>query len=65
MFRDMSPQYIQGEKAWANGLERSTNPYNPTKQPAWYGRWDNGWTNCDRLIMDEHYQNQVDEFDYD
>lgn len=55
MFKDMAPQFVQGSKAWADGKNRSDNPYNPSKQPAFYGRWDNGWTDCDRLIHDEAY----------
>ena len=49
MFKDMSPQYIQGEDAWANMQPLSSNPYSPETQPVFYSRWREGWKSWDKF----------------
>ena len=38
-----SKQTIEGQNAYSRGLDMSSNPYDPLKQPAFYSRWRTGY----------------------
>lgn len=48
-------QFIEGSNAYANEQPLGANPYSPEKQPVFYGRWLNGYRDCQKIVESYDY----------
>lgn len=58
-----TPQFSAGLNAWANSELRTSNPYNRLSQPVYWGRWDNGWLEGDRIGDDDYHYEDTSDFE--
>jgi len=60
MTNEHSKQFIEGGNAFMDNKPKSANPYSFTQQPVYYGRWANGWDDCNKIVNNENYTHGLD-----